>query len=674
MLTRSKQRLLANNENINKENSLKSLKRKRTTKTQTDKENVVPTRIGYALRSRNKPKENVLLLKKNNENIVSRGALKEKIVKNNNIISSINAKPFKANILKDHNSIKSNVSKPLKEKVDNKVKTTKTNTITNTNTKTNIQTRSKTNGAVADPNFVVLIDGSNNRRKQSKEIQKEKENNKKDTTEINEPNNKRVKIENKKDSKVDLDKDVISKPIDDTSMAPPKKIEKNDQKNISIKPSILKKKDNVAPKRKEKVTFDDKVKDINSSLNLRYKFSEKESNDSSEDITIKKIDDSSQVKKHSNELIVPFVRSDSESDFDSSKSTISSITTDSSSNGFTRKSSDLSDKSLELLAEFNRGGGKVQIADILESLNCNANYKSSTPNNFNKTLLFLEESPINYTRILNEEMSFPNPLDSSSFKSPEKEVSTISQNTSFQDSNSLSNFINISPISNSHLHRTDSDISHLDLQPSELLDESDLFNTDDKLLYSADELDEKIKKLLSGKSNFNLVSDDDNKSNLRYKPISPVDLNKKGKNRNEDAINIVDLLNATSSQPQSTKPQIPVVEELNYDQPESITYSQDSSSDDPFGFSKAEKIYKSKQQQIKSEGPHTPVSTPRYYTSKKESHSLDSVNEILLQEHQQILESKKKNRNRKKIKIEDMEKLVRLILFFFYIEHKYIYN
>ena len=113
----------------------------------------------------------------------------------------------------------------------------------------------------------------------------------------------------------------------------------------------------------------------------------------------------------------------------------------------------------------------------------------------------------------------------------------------------------------------------------------------------------------------------------------------------------------------------PVVEEITYDQPENISYliqDQDaSSSDDPFGFSKAEKIYKTKQQQLKTNGPHTPVSSHKQYnTQKRESHSLDNVNEILLQEHQQIIEAKKKNRNRKKLNIEEMEQLVSLFFFF----------
>jgi len=113
----------------------------------------------------------------------------------------------------------------------------------------------------------------------------------------------------------------------------------------------------------------------------------------------------------------------------------------------------------------------------------------------------------------------------------------------------------------------------------------------------------------------------------------------------------------------------PVVEEITYDQPENISYliqNQDSSSDDPFGFSKAEKVYKVKQQKLKNNEPRTPISHRQYYTSKKESHSLDSVNEILLQEHQQIIEAKKKNRNRKKINIEEMEQLVCFFFFFFY--------
>ena len=663
MLTRSKQRLLSNNENINKENSLSSLKRKRSTtktKTQINKENVVPSSIGYSLRSKTKPKENVLLLKSKNENVLNneRKVLKEKSIKShNNIINKLMDKPFKANILKDHNNVINNkIAKPLKEKTTVEKRETKIFTNNSNN---------KTDGKRVDPKMVVLIEGNKLQKDLLKKIETQN-----DTTDI-EQNSKRIKIEKKDDNKSQLKEKINNKQNSSVSLQDENKDKKNDQNSLKSKPSILKKSNNSAvTKRREKVTFDDKVKNISNSLIIPDSFSSDShlidktitNNDKNEKI---KIDDLSPIKKQSNasDIIVPFIRLDS---LESDKS-ITSISSNSSNddNKLSRKSSNLSDKSLELLTEFNKGGGKVQISDILESLNCKSHFKSSTPNGFNRTLLFLEESPINYTRILNEEMSVHTPL-SSSVKSPEKEVSSISQNTSFQDSNSISNFINISPISNSHIHRTDSDFSHLDIQPEELIDESDLFNTDDKsLLYSMDELDEKIKELLSGNDNFNLVSDDENKNILRYKPLPAEKLNEKSKNKNNKLIPAMsnhDFI-TSSSRVYPTRNETPVVEELTYDQPEDINFSQgSSSSDDPFGFSKAEKIYKTKQQQIKSGAPHTPVHTPRYYAAKKESHSLDNANEILLQEHQQIIETRKKNRNRKKIKVEDMEELVNIYI------------
>jgi len=179
------------------------------------------------------------------------------------------------------------------------------------------------------------------------------------------------------------------------------------------------------------------------------------------------------------------------------------------------------------------------------------------------------------------------------------------------------------------------------------------------ILYSMDELDEKINELLSGNDNFNLVKDDENKNILRYKPISPEKLNKNNKIRNNELTPAIgnNYFITNSSRIYPSRNETTVVEELTYDQPEAISFNQDSSSDDPFGFSKAEKIYKTKQKQIKNGAPHTPIRTPHYYTTKKESNSFDNANEILLQEHQQIIESRKKNRNRKRIKIEDMEKL-----------------
>lgn len=418
MLTRSKQRLLNNNENINKENSLGSLKRKRSTtktKTQINKENVVPSSIGYALRSKAKPKENVLLLKSKNENVLNneRKVLKEKSIKShNNIINKLMDKPFKTNVLKDHNNVlNKKVSKPLKEKTTLEKEETKVITTT---------TNNKTDGKKADPKMVVLIEGNKLKKDLLKKIVT-----KDDTTDI-EQNSKRIKIEKKENNKSQLKENIDNKQDINVSLQNENKNKKNDQKSLKSKPSILKKSNNTTvTKRREKVTFDDKVKNISNSLIIPDSFSsdshliDKTIANSDKNDKIK-IDDSSPIKKQSNssDIIVPFIRLDS---LDSDKSTISTNSSSSNDdNKLSRKSSNLSDKSLELLAEFNRGGGKVQISDILESLNCKSHFKSSTPNGFNRTLLFLEESPINYTRILNEEMSVHTPLNSS-VKSPEKE-------------------------------------------------------------------------------------------------------------------------------------------------------------------------------------------------------------------------------------------------------------
>ncbi|KAG4093954.1 hypothetical protein H8356DRAFT_1277489 [Neocallimastix lanati (nom. inval.)] len=592
MLTRSKQRLLENNENINinNENRLTSLKRKRSTKTKAkvDKENVIPTNIRYSLRSQNKLKDNGLVLKSKNDNIINkRGVLKEKLLKNN-IVNNVMKQSLKTNLLKENVATNKSINnKPLKAKKTDKV---------------------------------------------INKIQKEddKEN---DTTTSIEPKAKKIKTvekDNKNKESKDIPKTKLEKGICN---------EKKDQKPSIMKSSLSKKKDNSIPKEKKKITFDDNVQHIENSLNYNDTFSI--DSDYLDNIRIDetnskvlKIDESlSPIKKVNNELIVPFIRLDS--DTSSITSTSSNSNIESENNKMERKSSGLSDKSLELLTDFTKSGGKVQLSELLESLSGKRHIKSSSPNNFNKTLRFLEESPINYTRILNEEMNFNTPQNGS-VNFADKEVSNLSsQNTSFQVSNSLSNFINISPISNSDLPPTDSDYEHL--HSGEIIDESDIFNTDDKSsLYTMDELDEKIKKLLTDKNNDNLKRLET--SNYHYPP--------------------------RSSTPSYSRlgMEAPVVEEITYDQPENISYliqDQDaSSSDDPFGFSKAEKIYKTKQQQLKTNGPHTPVSSHKQYnTQKRESHSLDNVNEILLQEHQQIIEAKKKNRNRKKLNIEEMEQL-----------------
>jgi len=196
----------------------------------------------------------------------------------------------------------------------------------------------------------------------------------------------------------------------------------------------------------------------------------------------------------------------------------------------------------------------------------------------------------------------------------------------------------LNPLKKSDLHPTDSDFSPIYLPPDDIVDEDedDLFNTDDNSFYSMEELDEKINTLLSGKNNFNLVTDDENKNILRYKPILSENLKdeeKIQKNNNTNATIVATIPKSkpilkskpSSSVRHSQRIKEPhVVEELNYDQPEENVNYQDSSSDDPFGFSKAEKIYKTKQQQLKQNGPHTPVRPLRYYTNSS-MYSLDNL-------------------------------------------------
>ncbi|ORX82946.1 hypothetical protein BCR32DRAFT_243802 [Anaeromyces robustus] len=691
MLTRSKQRLI-NNENINNEN-INSLKRKRSTKSkkQVDKENIVPSNIRYSLRSRNKIINNDLKLKPKNENIIikERKGLKEKLL--NNIVNVPTNNSSRKKVLKDHNNnnnnIKDNNNNILKEKENSKIKNKVIVLIENNTIKKD---------AVVDKSLTIPL--------------------------TDEPRSKKAKIEKKEEKKnglilksgdkqINSNKSKIAKQVnkDVKNEKQISEILKNDQKIPLVKPSITKKKDNNnITKEKKKISFNKKVKENDNSVFLVDSFSS--NNDSIHNIkkSINNHDDNhlSSIKekqKQTNDIIVPFIRLDSLDSDSTSTSTSTEINNidkiNNNKNTLERKFSDLSDKSLEILNDIHMGGGKVQFSSILESLNSKGHLKSSTPNNFNKTLLFLEESPINYTRILNEEMNFHVPL-STSIKSPEKEVSNLSQNTSFQDSNSISNFINISPISNSDIRPTDSDFHEDHIQPCELIDESDLFNADDKSsLYSMDELDEKIKKLLSGNDNFNLVSDDDNNNILRYTPISPEKLNKKNNNKNNNNNNHenknntinpkkVNIIASSSKSKSNYKPDSEVeskfksfpkpnlssslssskaIKELNYNHSiisnqfnlqRQDSLSSNSSSDDPFGFSKAEKIYKTKQQQIKN-GTHTPTPIPtvHFYTSRKESHSLDNANEILMKEHQDLIESRKKNRNRKKLKVEDMEEL-----------------
>jgi len=665
MLTRSKQRLIQNNENINKENNINRLKRKRSNKsiTQINKENLLPSTMKYSLRSQSKLKSKILTLKSKNENNIineERVILKDKNL-DKNVTNISLKKQLKTNMLKENATINKTVNKTLKEKGHKN------------NNKVNNKDENK------DSKVVVLIEGNKLKDKIINKIHIEKkiDENKNDENKI-EKEIKKIKIEKKQEEKILLKNDKENKKIDKAANKKDEiktKKEKNDQKTAIKKSSIANKnkKNDLIPKEKKKITFDDNVQQIDnsivisdscsfSSINHTDSIKIKDSNNKIIDI-----DSLSPIKKNNNEIIVPFIKLDSDlSSFISTSSNSSSNNDIDSENKLERKSSGLSDKSLELLTDFTRGSGKVQLSDLLESLSGKEHIKSSTPNSFNKTLFFLEESPINYTRILNEEMNFHTPLNEST-KYPEKEVSNLSsQNTSFQDSNSLSNFINISPISNSDLHPTDSDFDNI--HSGELIDESDLFNTEDKsLLYSMDELDEKIKKLLSGNDNKNLITDDENKSIIKYTPISPESLNKRKINNKTIASNTLnnnDVLEHHRQYnpfPHYSKlgMEAPVVEEITYDDPENANYliHQDSSSDDPFGFSKAEKIYKTKQQKLKNSGPHTPISSNKLnYTQKKESHSLDSVNEILYQEHQQVLNAKK-NRNKKKIKIEDMEKL-----------------
>jgi len=628
MLTRSQQRLIESKKNINNEN-LKSLKRKRstTTKKQVEKENFVPSSLRYSLRSRKKIENDGLKLKSKNENIINkeRSGLKEKLLKNIvkvPIDSSLKKKTIKENnddkITNDQNK------KELKEDKNNKI--------------VNNDVRNK---------VVILIESNNFQNN----IKKEATDDKAAAAPLDEPRNKKAKIEKKEKKKSILISKSEDKPINNKSKVEKQtnKIVKNDQKMGLAKSSISKKKDdNNNIKEKKKITFNDKIKENDKSVFIIDSFSS--NNDSINNI--KKLTNSNQdddhlssikekqKQKQTNDIIVPFIRLDSlDSDTTSTSSSTETNNTNkvnSNKNTLERKFSDLSDKSLEILNEINAGSGKTHISSLLESLDSRGHLKSSTPNNFNRTLLFLEESPINYTRILNEEMNFHVPL-STRIKSPEKEVSNLSQNTSFQDSNTISNFINISPISNSDIQLTDSDFDRDCIQPCELIDESDLFNTDDKSsLYSVDELDEKIKKLLSASSS---RSKSDSKTKFEVKPIFSSSSLSSSKNIKELTFNQSKALN-----------------QFNLRQQDSL--SSNSSSDDPFGFSKAEKIYKTKQQQIKS-GTHTPTSVPsiHYYNTQKDSHTIDNVNEILMKEHQNLIEYRKKNRNRKKLKVEDMEEL-----------------
>jgi len=516
MLTRSKQRLLENNENINNENKLNTLKRKCSTKAKkhVDKENVLPTTIRYSLRSQSKLKDNKLALKSINENIINRerDILKDKLLKNA-VVNNVVKASLKTNDLKKNDTTNKNVKKPLKKK--RTIKNNNNNTNTNTD---NIRNNKKLDKKEVnnDSKMVVLIERNRLKDNIINKIQREDE--REDTTTSIEPKAKRIKINKKEDKKVSLKKESVENKESSVTPTELKKNnkktngEKTDQKLVQTKKSsIAKKNDNTISKEKKKITFDDNVQHIENSLAINDTASTIDT-DYTDNIKINetnskflKIDDSlSPIKKENNELIVPFIRMDSDSSsfFSNSSSNIASES-DNINNKLERKSSGLSDKSLEIITDFTKKGGKVHLSDILESLSGKGHLvKSSTPNNFNKTLLFLEESPINYTRILNEEMNFNTPQNKS-VNYPEKEVSNLSsQNTSFQDSNSLSNFINISPISNSILRSSDSDFEPI--HTNGFMDESDLFNTDDKSsLYSMNELDEKIRKLLSGNDNIN---------------------------------------------------------------------------------------------------------------------------------------------------------------------------
>jgi len=415
MLTRSKQRLIENNENINNEN-IHSLKRKRSTKTkkQVDKENFVPNSLRYSLRTRNKVENNVLKSKINNENIISneRKGLKEKIL--NNIANIPIDNSLKKKVLKDHNSNTTNDKnkKILKEKENN---------------------HKDINNSVKNK-VVVLIENNKLQNNELNTIKKDAIVEKVATTTSDEPKSKKVKIEKKEEKKHIITLKSEDKQINNNKPKIEKqttKIVKNDQKMASIKPSITKKKvDNNINKEKKKISFNNKVKEEDKSVFIVDSFSS--NNDSINNIKklTDKVNDKStssikEKQKQTNDIIVPFIRLDS---LDSDSTSISTSTEPNNidkaninKTALERKFSDLSDKSLEILNDIHMGGGKVQLSSLLESLNSRGHLKSSTPNNFNKTLLFLEESPINYTRILNEEMNFHNPLNTTSIKSPEKE-------------------------------------------------------------------------------------------------------------------------------------------------------------------------------------------------------------------------------------------------------------
>jgi len=419
MLTRSKQRLIQNNENINKENNINRLKRKRSNKsiTQINKENLLPSTMKYSLRSQSKLKSKILTLKSKNENNIineERVILKDKNL-DKNVTNISLKKQLKTNMLKENATINKTVNKTLKEKGHKN------------NNKVNNKDENK------DSKVVVLIEGNKLKDKIINKIHIEKkiDENKNDENKI-EKEIKKIKIEKKQEEKILLKNDKENKKIDKAANKKDEiktKKEKNDQKTVIKKSSIANKnkKNDLIPKEKKKITFDDNVQQIDnsivisdscsfSSINHTDSIKIKDSNNKIIDI-----DSLSPIKKNNNEIIVPFIKLDSDlSSFISTSSNSSSNNDIDSENKLERKSSGLSDKSLELLTDFTRGSGKVQLSDLLESLSGKEHIKSSTPNSFNKTLFFLEESPINYTRILNEEMNFHTPLNEST-KYPEKE-------------------------------------------------------------------------------------------------------------------------------------------------------------------------------------------------------------------------------------------------------------
>lgn len=89
-------------------------------------------------------------------------------------------------------------------------------------------------------------------------------------------------------------------------------------------------------------------------------------------------------------------------------------------------------------------------------------------------------------------------------------------------------------------------------------------------------------------------------------------------------------------------------------QRQSPNSKESPSQDDPFGFTKAEKIYKDKKNQEKDKGEGNDEEENDHDIKSKRNNSLDNVNEILLKEHEEVLK-RQKNRHRRNKKKENKE-------------------